>query len=83
MRTTGYAAIIVLVLSLAGQLLGQGQVKFRGMVTTDEASDVPVVCYGDYAVAVAVDLVLDDPNNLMAGLRPDIPEIFGHNTAAS
>ncbi|HNS21880.1 MAG TPA: tail fiber domain-containing protein [Sedimentisphaerales bacterium] len=69
MRTTGYAAIMVLVLSLAGQLLGQGQVKFRGMVTTDEASDVPVVCYGDYTVAVAIDLVLDDPNDLLAGLQ--------------
>ncbi len=69
MKASAYVAIMAFVLSLAGQLFGQGQVKFRGMVTTDEANDVPVVCYGDNTVTVAMDIVLDDPNKLLTGVQ--------------
>ena len=70
MKTARCAATLALVLGLAGQLLGQGgQVKFRGMVTADEANDVPVVCYGDYNVTVAIDMVLDDPNGALVRLQ--------------
>jgi hypothetical protein len=70
MKTIRFAVVLAIVLTLGGQVLGHaGQVKFRGMVITDEANDVPTVCYGSNNVAVAIDLVLDDPNNALAGLQ--------------
>ncbi len=70
MRTTWCAAVLAIVSTLGGQIPGHaGQVKFRGMVTTNEANNVPTVCYGSNNVTVAIDIVLDDPNNALAGLQ--------------
>jgi hypothetical protein len=69
MRTTSKTAILLCVAVLAGGVYGQnGQVKFRGTVTTDEAHDVVPVCYGDYHVTVDIGTVLEDPNGLLTGL---------------
>ncbi len=68
MRTARHVAILMVVLGLAGQVCGQnGQVRFRGTVTTNEAHDVVPICYGDYHVAVAVDAMLSDPNHALTG----------------
>ncbi len=69
MKTGRNATILILVLGLVGQAYAQnGQVQFRGTVTTDEAHDVVPVCYGDYHVTAAIEQVLEDPNGALAGL---------------
>jgi len=66
MRTARIGAILVCVLVLAGQVCAQnGQVKFRGTVTTDEINNVVPVCYGDYHVTVTVEQILEDPNGVL------------------
>ena len=70
MRTARIGAILVCVLALAGQVCGQnGQVKFRGTVTTDEINNTMPVCYGDYFVTVTVEQVLEDPNGVLDAIR--------------
>lgn len=62
-------AILLCVLALAGQVCGQnGQVKFRGTVTTDEAHGMVPVCYGDFYVAVDITGILADPNMALKGV---------------
>lgn len=62
--------MLAIVLGLAGQLCAQnGQVKFRGMVTKDEAHNTTAVCYGDYYVTVDIDAMLADPNDALTGAR--------------
>lgn len=68
MKTARHAAILVVVLGLAGSAYGQsGQVRFRGTVMTDEAHDVVPICYGDYHVTVAIETMLADPNETLTG----------------
>jgi len=69
MKTARSAAIAILVLALAGPLCGQNtQVKFRGTVSVDEAHDVLTVCYGDYHVTVAIEEILEDPDEALTGM---------------
>jgi hypothetical protein len=75
MKTTG-AAVVIIMLALAGQVWGgfditlaqNGQVKFQGIVTVDEAHDVIPVCYGDYYVTVDIRAIVEDPNNVLKGM---------------
>ena len=61
--------ILVCVLALTGQVCGQnGQVKFRGTVTTDEAHGTVPVCYGDCYVSVDITGILADPNMALRGV---------------
>jgi hypothetical protein len=70
MKTTRHVTVLAVVLGLAGQLCAQnGQVRFRGTVTTDEAHNVAAVCYGDYHVTVDIDAMLADPNGALTGAR--------------
>ncbi len=69
MKTIRGGAILLCVLALVGQVCGQnGQVTFRGTVTTAEAHDVIPVCYGDYHVTVDITSVLADPNRVLKDL---------------
>jgi len=69
MKTLRNAVVTITVLCLVGQVsAGNGQVKFRGTVTADEISNVVPICYGDYFVEVAIAEVLEDPNNVLAGI---------------
>ena len=70
MKTTKTAVITILALCLVGQVYAQnGQVRFRGTVTTDEQHNVSPVCYGDYFVGATVSEVLEDANNVLAGIK--------------
>ena len=63
MKTMRAVAILLCVLAPAAQVRGQnGQVTFRGAVTTDETHDVIPICYGDYHVTVDITGILADPN---------------------
>ena len=63
MKATRGGVILLCVLALAGNVCGQnGQVTFRGTVTTAEAHDVIPICYGDYHVTVDITSILSDPN---------------------
>jgi len=69
MKTTKMLAILILVLSLFGNVLGQNSpVKFRATVTTDEDHNVIPVCYGDYFVEVAIYEILEDANAVLTGI---------------
>jgi hypothetical protein len=70
MKAIRHAVITLMALCLVGQAVADnGQVKFRATVTADERNNVMPVCYGDYFVATAIAEVLEDTNNVLAGIR--------------
>ncbi len=67
MRTRRNTTVVLLALALAGSAWRQnGQVRFRGMVTTAEAH---LVTPGYYYVTVSAGTVLADPNSVLRSLK--------------
>ena len=70
MKAIRHTVITLIALCLVGQAVADnGQVKFRATVTAEERHNVMPVCYGDYFVATAIAEVLEDTNNVLAGIR--------------
>lgn len=71
--------VLVTVLVLASNLPAieateghNGEVRFRGMVVTDEAWG-DTVCYGSYCCQVLLQEVMSDPNNLLSDPYETLP----------